>query len=799
MPESLEKTVFLAALELETPADRRAYLERTCVGNPALRAAVDELLAAHEQTRNVLDCVPEAVGAFRAGFDSGSMKETASLGFSPDSPSPIAEGPGTVVGPYKLMEQIGEGGFGYVFVAEQQRPVRRKVALKVVKPGMDSREVIARFEAERQALALMDHPNIARVFDAGTTATGRPYFVMELVRGVPATRFCEETRITVPQRLELFISICNAVQHAHQKGVIHRDLKPPNILVTLHDGTPVVKVIDFGVAKAMGEPLTNKTIYTRFTQVIGTPLYMSPEQIEMSGLDVDTRSDIYSLGVLLYEILTGTTPFDRERLQSVSFDELRRIIREEEPPRPSVRLTTVQQEVTMPTARSLSPKAPPLLVRGDLDWIVMKALEKDRTRRYATAAEMAADVRRFLRQEPIAARPPSPFYRFSKFARRNKIFFTTTSLVLAALVLGTAVSTWQAIRANAARSEADALKQEALDFVEDLKAANVLLDNARANADGERWATACDEFTRATQLAPDHYLVWSGRAALFMRLGLWDLAAADYEKAIELGAAPSNPGWWGVPQLFLYAGKTDAYRRAAAEMLEQSQRSSDHLFRLVSIRAACAAGDSVGEPEELAAAADTLVDEPFERAMGREFPELGPPGLHGRDPGRPPVGEMGRPPRLSPGRPPGGEFGGEFGGPTGNGVPRELRLYTAGLAHFRAGHTEKAIDYLQASTFSDHHNPIQPIAYPVLALAYHQVGQHAAAQEALTEARDAFDQMLDTMEREGVSSVPMPSFDFIEFLLLFREANRVLTGSTFAEGSRLSALQEQAFEVIHTP
>ena len=295
---------------------------------------------------------------------------------------PIAEQPGMVIGPYKLVEQIGEGGFGVVFMAEQQQPVRRKVALKVLKPGMDTRQVVARFEAERQALALMDHPNIAHVFDGGTTSTGRPYFVMELVRGVPVTEFCDRSGLAIRQRLGLFVDVCQAIQHAHQKGVIHRDIKPNNVLVTLHDGRPVAKVIDFGIAKAMGQQLTDKTLVTNFAQMIGTPLYMSPEQAEMSGLDVDTRSDIYALGVLLYELLTGTTPYEKGRLSKVSYDEMRRIIREEEPPKPSARISTQGKlSTTVSQKREGDPRKLSKLFRGELDWIVMKALEKDRNRR----------------------------------------------------------------------------------------------------------------------------------------------------------------------------------------------------------------------------------------------------------------------------------------------------------------------------------------------------------------------------------------------------------------------------------
>ena len=310
-----ERELFIAALQIEDPAGRTAYLGKACGDGAELRQRVGALLAAYEQAGNFLQ-QPAADPAVTTG-------------------QPLAEGPGTFIGPYKLLEQIGEGGFGVVFMAEQSKPIQRKVALKIIKPGMDTRQVIARFEAERQALALMDHPNIAKVLDAGTTTSGRPYFVMELVRGVPMTEYCDEKKLSIRERLELFITICQAVQHAHQKGIIHRDLKPTNVLVTLHDGRPLAKVIDFGVAKATGQKLTEKTLFTGFTQLIGTPLYMSPEQAELSGQDVDTRSDIYSLGVLLYELLTGSTPFDSERLKSATFDELRRIIREEEPRAPA--------------------------------------------------------------------------------------------------------------------------------------------------------------------------------------------------------------------------------------------------------------------------------------------------------------------------------------------------------------------------------------------------------------------------------------------------------------------------------
>jgi tetratricopeptide (TPR) repeat protein len=365
----------------------------------------------------------------------------------------LTEGPGTVIGPYKLLEQIGEGGMGVVYMAEQTKPVRRKVALKIIKPGMDTKQVVARFEAERQALALMDHPNIARVLDAGATDSGRPYFVMELVRGIPITDYCDRAKLSIADRLGLFVQVCQAVQHAHQKGIIHRDLKPSNVMVTMIDGAAVPKVIDFGVAKAMGQQLTEKTLYTGFAQLLGTPLYMSPEQAEFSGVDVDTRSDVYSLGVLLYELLTGTTPFDQETFRTAAFDEILRIIREQEPPRPSTRLSTLSDTLaTVSSNRGSEPRKLAHSLRGELDWIVMKCLEKDRARRYESASGLVADVHRHLNHQPVEACSPSAWYRLRKFARRNRPALLTAAALATVLVAGTTVSLLAAIRARNAES-----------------------------------------------------------------------------------------------------------------------------------------------------------------------------------------------------------------------------------------------------------------------------------------------------------------------------------------------------------
>jgi serine/threonine protein kinase len=441
-PENREAALFAAALE-RPPSERAAFLDGACHGDAPLRQRLEALLSANDAT----DALPEP----EERKPGGAPLRTIKLNLTDELPD---ESIGQKIGRYKILERVGEGGCGVVYVAEQTEPVRRRVALKVIKLGMDTRQVVARFEAERQALAMMDHPNIAKVLDAGTTEQGRPYFVMELVRGIRITDYCDQNQLSTKERLDLFIKACQAIQHAHQKGIIHRDIKPSNILVTLHDGIPVPKVIDFGIAKATEGRLTDATVYTQLHQFIGTPAYMSPEQAEMSGLDIDTRSDIYSLGVLLYELLAGSTPFDGNELMSRGIDAMRRTIREQEPPRPSTRFATLKGDALTTTARRRSADGAKLMhqLQGDLDWIVMKCLEKDRTRRYETANGLAADLKRHLNNEPVLARPPSKLYRFQKSFRRNKLAFAAGTAIAAALMLGIVASTWQAVRAKRAES-----------------------------------------------------------------------------------------------------------------------------------------------------------------------------------------------------------------------------------------------------------------------------------------------------------------------------------------------------------
>ena len=490
------RELFLEALELSDSAARTALLDRVC--DPTLRTKVEEMLRSYREDDFLeAPAVARVPGAFQ--------------------PASIPESPGTLIGRFKILERIGEGGFGVVYAAEQQGPVRRRVALKIIKLGMDTKQVVARFEAERQALTLMDHPHIAKVLDAGATDTGRPYFVMELVRGVPITQFCEENRLTVNERLKLFVQVCQAVQHAHQKGVIHRDIKPTNVLVTLDGAVHHPVVIDFGVSKAIDQRLAETTLHTCFTQMIGTPAYMSPEQAETGGQEVDTRADVYSLGMLLYELLTGVTPFPMKRLRRASYGEIQRIICQEEPVPPSVAASNAGARFRgVGVARDGEPNAQENLTKGDLDWIALKAIDKDRARRYPTANDLATDIQRHLGNEPVHARPQNRLYRLNKSIRRNKLVFSTGAVVVAALILGTAVSSWQAMRATRASHAAEAAEQhaiqEAMAARRSLYASDVLL---------AKQATDASNFRRARELLERHLPPGGGAAAVDLRGWEW--------------------------------------------------------------------------------------------------------------------------------------------------------------------------------------------------------------------------------------------------------------------------------------
>jgi serine/threonine protein kinase/Tfp pilus assembly protein PilF len=732
--------IFCDALELASPAERAGFLDRVCRDDPDLRRRVERLLDAHAEADSFLAARP-AVATVTC-----------------DEP---AEAAGTVIGPYQLVEQIGEGGFGVVFLAEQTQPVRRKVALKILKPGMDTRQVVARFEGERQALAIMDHSSIAKVLDGGATASGRPYFVMELVRGVPITQFCDQNHLTPRQRLELFVQVCQAVQHAHQKGLIHRDLKPSNVLVTEHDSTPVPKVIDFGVAKALGQEQTDKSLVTGFAQMVGTPLYMSPEQAGQSGLDIDTRSDIYSLGVLLYELLTGTTPFDKERFKKAGYGEIRRIICEEEPPRPSTRLGASKDTLASISAqRHTEPARLTKLVRGELDWVVMKALEKDRNRRYESASAFAADVQRHLHDEPVLACPPSRWYRFRKLARRNKAAVAVATVAaLAGLlaVVGLAVSNAlirqeqirtreQYSRAEQAQKLAAEREEQLRQDLDHLRYANALLDRGRWYASQRRWDDAHAAYTKAIEIRPDHASVLVERSNLYAVLGLWDLAAADYAREFQPREPDTSARWFEQALLCVHLGDREGYHQVCRRMLVRFGGTLIHPFVCELIRASVLAPDPGVDAHRLVDMAEVVVTS---------------------DP------------------------------------PMWYHLYLLGIANYRAGQQEAAARRLRESLTVD---PARPMPYPVLAMAHHRLGQAAQAREALEAAKKALDQWTrERYDHEEVAWVhhrgatgfwPVAWWDWLECQCYYREARLLIEGSPPPDDPRLHVLRARSFSSL---
>jgi tetratricopeptide (TPR) repeat protein len=739
------KAIFVEGLDCQGADELRRYLEQACGSDAALRRRVDELLQAHRDA-----------GAFLGGAENqdASTDQPVAQGPGPrtvNGPG-LAECPGTTIGPYKLMEQIGEGGMGLVFVAEQQHPVRRKVALKVIKPGMDTRQVIARFEAERQALALMDHPHIAQVHDGGTTPAGRPYFVMELVKGVPITTYCDHNQLPVRERLALFVDVCQAVQHAHQKGIIHRDLKPSNVLVASHDGKPVVKVIDFGVAKALGQELTDKTVYTQLCQLIGTPLYMAPEQAGESSLDVDTRSDIYALGVLLYELLTGTTPFDRERFKGAGYEEIRRIIREEEPPRPSTRISTLGQAApTVSAQRQSDPKRLSTLLRGESDWIVMKALDKDRNRRYETASAFAADVQRYLADEPVLACPPSTGYRFRKLVRRNKVLFVTATIVAATLMAASLVVAWKWLDADTAwraESVANGRASEALALAQDrgeqlqkdldrLNAANGHVELAHLLADSGQWDQAESNFAQAVQLRPDNSYTLLERGRMYVRLGLWRLANADLERAYRLQEPARAQTFYDYAVLRLFVGDRKGYDRVCTRMFERFGQNPDDTD-LYLVAAACIAGP---DPVTAARQLVTLA----ERAAAAQ-----------RNAGR---------------------------------------LNALGVAHFRTGQYDKAVAAIKDSLAVDP-NWNKSWNYAYLAMAHHRLGQSELARQELQEAGLALDKTVQAWFENPVGQLPNPWWHVLESQMHYREARELIDGAAPAEDARLWVIRSRALAAL---
>ncbi|HTO02878.1 MAG TPA: protein kinase [Opitutus sp.] len=716
-----EEDLFDAARRIANLAARAAFLDGACDGDPALRSRIEALLKAERAAEDFFAEGRSVVSAPGAGmvFPLG--------GAGGDSPG--EEAIGTRIGRYKLLEKIGEGGCGVVYMAEQEEPVRRRVALKIIKLGMETKSVIARFEAERQALAMMDHPNIARVFDAGATDRGPPYFVMELVRGVKITKYCDENRLDTRQRLDLFVQICHAIQHAHQKGIIHGDIKPSNIMVALHDGVPVPKVIDFGISKATEARLTDKLLFTAYAQLIGTPAYMSPEQAEMGGVDIDTRSDIYSLGVLLYELLTGRTPFDSKELLAAGLDAMRKILREREPARPSARLKTLERAELTQTSEWRRTESSRLvsLLQGDLDWIVMKALEKDRARRYETANGVAMDVQRHLSNEPVIARPPSWGYRFHKLVRRNRVVFIAGAAVALALVAGMGTSTWLFLKEREARHRAVAAEQQQVRLRHEAELREKITQAALLVSQ-ERFEEA-DGLLRDVSLQQP---TMEG-AAVFRSIGEWHALQDRWKQA-----ANRLVSLLAVNQLEGSDTATLDYLRCGPALIEIGDTSEYERFRQEAIArysaAPCVFADRIVKVSLLMPANKRVLDSMSKLA------ELTASHLREAD-------------------------------ASGDVFTAAWRSVSLGLLEYRRGNFTKAMEWSQRClAYPESNAPRMATARMILAMAYYQLGRAEEARAELLMGREVVDNKLNKGRSERGTPIQGFWFDWAFARILLRES-----------------------------
>jgi serine/threonine protein kinase len=737
---SNEEEVFDAARKIDDLVEREAYLGRMCGDDPGLRERIDALLAVHAHADELFT---ECASALRSSADESKTSAAArhlAEGFE-------EEQPGARIGNYKIIEKLGEGGCGAVYLAEQEKPMRRLVALKIIKLGMDTRAVIARFDAERQALAMMDHPNIAKVLDAGATQTGRPYFVMELVRGTRITNYCDENQLDVSRRLQLFIQVCHAIQHAHQKGIIHRDIKPSNVIVTLHDGMPVPKVIDFGIAKMTEVSLGDRTLLTMQNQFIGTPAYMSPEQATTGGRDVDTRTDIYSLGVLLYELLTGRTPFDPKTLVEAGMDEMRRTLREDEPQRPSARLTVLGgSDLTTTSARRQS--EPPKLVamiRGDLDWIVMKALEKERARRYETANGLAMDIQRYLTDEPVIARPPSRIYKLQKLVRRNKVTFFATGAVAATLIAGFSTSTYLFLKEREARQRAVDAEQKQLRLTEEAEQARSNEAKLRHQAEARERITQAFVLVNQGKLEEADRMIDEGPpaepsldgATLLRSLSEWHALQSRWPQAIDRFNLLVQ-----VDQLDVWDISTLDFLGGAVSSIENNQRDRYDQFCQAALLRYAAATNAVAAERILKMC---LLEPPQQSTMAALVPFA-----H--------VAEKAF--TIADSRDSDAVFRAAWGS------------ISLSLWEYRQGHFDKCMEWARRSlAFPDYNAPRAAVAHIELALALSKAGKTTESARELGQGRQLIDATFNTTLESGSASDGF-WFDWVFAKLLLQEASK---------------------------